>query len=350
MDRVLPIKENLGGNEMEKQIQRVKQQVKGSKLPILLILLSVIFVGTAVGFYHSSEKEISIVDADDKITIETKSATVSQVLQEKNISLRPEDMVTPSLETRLEEGDKIQIQRARPVTITADQREYEVITALADPEKIVKEAGIELNSLDKVELQETTTSKQSTSLKVVRVTQEVLTEEEPIGHGIEKQSTKDLDKGNQRVVQEGENGLKKTEVRVTYEDGKESKRKILKEEVVIQPTDEVIQVGINDTVSTSRGSTRFEKSINVVATAYSPTDPGVDGTTSVGAPLKKGVIAVDPDVIPYYTKVYIPGYGFARALDTGGDIQGNRIDLAMDSRSEALNYGRRNVKIYILGR
>ena len=61
-----------------------------------------------------------------------------------------------------------------------------------------------------------------------------------------------------------------------------------------------------------------------------------------------GIIAVDPHVIPYGTRVYIPGYGFAVAGDTGGAIVGNRIDLFMDSYHDAISFGRRNVEMYIL--
>lgn len=63
----------------------------------------------------------------------------------------------------------------------------------------------------------------------------------------------------------------------------------------------------------------------------------------------RGIVAVDPRVIPYYTKMYIPGYGIAIAGDTGGAIRGNRVDLFMDSYEEAINWGRRNVEVYILG-
>ena len=62
----------------------------------------------------------------------------------------------------------------------------------------------------------------------------------------------------------------------------------------------------------------------------------------------RGIVAVDPHVIPYYTKMYVPGYGVAMAGDTGGAIVGNRIDLFMDSYEEAINWGRRDVEVYIL--
>jgi 3D (Asp-Asp-Asp) domain-containing protein len=60
------------------------------------------------------------------------------------------------------------------------------------------------------------------------------------------------------------------------------------------------------------------------------------------------VISVDPKVIKLNTKVYVPGYGYAIAGDTGGAIKGNKIDIFMSSKKDALNWGRKTVKIQIL--
>jgi 3D (Asp-Asp-Asp) domain-containing protein len=57
---------------------------------------------------------------------------------------------------------------------------------------------------------------------------------------------------------------------------------------------------------------------------------------------------VDPDIIPLGSRLYIDGYGFARAEDTGGAIKGERIDLFMDSRAEANRFGKRWVTVYVL--
>ncbi len=84
------------------------------------------------------------------------------------------------------------------------------------------------------------------------------------------------------------------------------------------------------------------------ATAYSAYDPGNSSYTARGNLLKRGYVSVDPDVIPLGTAVYVEGYGYAVADDTGGDIIGNRIDLAMDSHGEAIDFGRQTVKVYIL--
>ena len=92
----------------------------------------------------------------------------------------------------------------------------------------------------------------------------------------------------------------------------------------------------------------YGRSIYVDATAYSAYDPGCGSYTARGSYLRRGIIAVDPSVIPLGTRVYIPGYGEAIADDTGGAIIGNRIDIAFDSHEEAIYFGRQQLEIYII--
>ena len=72
------------------------------------------------------------------------------------------------------------------------------------------------------------------------------------------------------------------------------------------------------------------------------------GITATGVPAVRGIAAVDPDVIPLGTRLFIPGYGEAIAADTGGAIIGNKIDLVMDSYGEAMEFGRQDVTVYVL--
>ena len=81
------------------------------------------------------------------------------------------------------------------------------------------------------------------------------------------------------------------------------------------------------------------------ATAYTLAEGNGDGVTSVGVvPKPNRTIAVDPDVIPYGSKVIVNGQDYI-AEDTGGDIQGKRLDIFMSNREQALNFGRRKVEI-----
>ncbi|MBN8193230.1 LysM peptidoglycan-binding domain-containing protein [Bacillus sp. NTK074B] len=94
------------------------------------------------------------------------------------------------------------------------------------------------------------------------------------------------------------------------------------------------------------------KEISVEATAYTADCEGCSGTTATGLNLKENpdakVIAVDPNVIPLGSKVYVEGYGYATAEDTGGAIKGNRIDVFLPSKDQAVDFGRKTVNVKIL--
>ncbi len=86
------------------------------------------------------------------------------------------------------------------------------------------------------------------------------------------------------------------------------------------------------------------------ATAYHPSDGDGLGITATGTKAGYGTVAVDPDVIPLGSSVYVPGYGMAVAADTGGAIIGNRIDLCMEEFDECWEFGRRDIDVFVLGK
>lgn len=110
----------------------------------------------------------------------------------------------------------------------------------------------------------------------------------------------------------------------------------------------------NNTLGTNGGLTapqNYKQIIDMTATAYAPgmLDNGKwNNQTYVGGLVQHGIAAVDPRVIPMGTKLWVEGYGEAIANDQGSAIKGNRIDLAFNNRREALDYGIKNVKIYVL--
>lgn len=105
-------------------------------------------------------------------------------------------------------------------------------------------------------------------------------------------------------------------------------------------------------VSRGEGEPSGGREFYVEATAYGPDCVGCSGITAtginVGANPHMKLIAVDPNVIPLGSKVWVEGYGYAIAGDTGGDIKGNRIDVLYPSEAAAYSWGRRTVKIRVL--
>ena len=103
-----------------------------------------------------------------------------------------------------------------------------------------------------------------------------------------------------------------------------------------------------DVVETESGALPYAEVMSMEATAYLPTDGSAEGLTAMGIPATYGIVAVDPDIIPLGSRVYIPGYGEALAADTGGAIYGYRIDLCMENYYEAMDFGRRTITVFVL--
>ena len=109
-----------------------------------------------------------------------------------------------------------------------------------------------------------------------------------------------------------------------------------------------VALGIHEERTEQTVSRGGGRALYVSATAYSAHDPGNGNHTATGTLVRRGVIAVDPAVIPLGTRVFIPGYGEAVAEDIGYAISGNRIDVAFDTHAEALMFGRQNLEIFIM--
>lgn len=120
----------------------------------------------------------------------------------------------------------------------------------------------------------------------------------------------------------------------------------VKEETILSESPATEEDIEESSLNTSNG----EETITVVATAYSRNQPSLTNITATGIDLRENsqVIAVDPNVIPLGSKVYVEGYGEAIAGDTGSAIIGNRIDLHMESMDQSFAWGIQEVELTIL--
>lgn len=164
------------------------------------------------------------------------------------------------------------------------------------------------------------------------------------------QDDPETEAGEERILEEGEDGKKVKIVKITStKDGEEYLREIVSVETT-QAKDKKILRGTKivwRTLNTTDGEIKYWKKMRVYATHYDQRCPGCNEWTATGMRAGKGVIAVDPKVIKLRSKVYIPGYGVAVAGDTGGAIKGNIIDLGFDDAKTA-GWSARFVDIYLL--
>jgi 3D (Asp-Asp-Asp) domain-containing protein len=181
------------------------------------------------------------------------------------------------------------------------------------------------------------------------VSRKTITEDEVVQYAIESIPDDTLGQGEENILQEGQNGRKRVTVDMISIDGQLAGKEIVDSQLINEMQPLIRHVGTKETVEINTGSiSKYKAVYTMVATAYLPTDGNGECITKMGTWARRGEIAVDPNVIPLGTVVYIPGYGVATAEDTGGDILGNRIDLCMEDYNECMAFGRRTILVYIL--
>jgi 3D (Asp-Asp-Asp) domain-containing protein/uncharacterized coiled-coil protein SlyX len=159
-----------------------------------------------------------------------------------------------------------------------------------------------------------------------------------------------VDKLSEQLGQQKETNQKAQETFKQQKDDLEKKIKKLEQELAFKKANEGKAIAASTLPSTSQPQGR---KVTVEATGYiAMCKEGCTGITATGYNLAANphakVIAVDPNVIPLGTKVYVPGYGYAIAADTGGGIDGHEIDVHFPSTHDALQWGRRTVTVTIL--
>ncbi|HHV61302.1 MAG TPA: DUF348 domain-containing protein [Firmicutes bacterium] len=305
--------------------------------------------------YVWAQKNVKIEVDGQVVSIATTATTVAGVLEAAGIQLHERDVTLPGLDDTIRDGTVIVVKRAVSLTVAADKKTWKVKTSRETVGDVLRELGLAIGPKDKVSHDLAARVTDGMAIRIIRVTEKRQVKQVKIPFKEEVRKDRNMDRGRTRVLVEGKEGLKEQEILVTYEDGRPVSQKVVSERVVSKPVNRVVAVGVRKplrTLTTSRGTYRYRDSRLMLATAYEPGPAScgkyADGYTSIGLKAQYGIAAVDPDVIPLRTRLYIEGYGPAIAGDTGSAIQGNRIDLCFNTLEEALRFGRRRVRVYIL--
>ncbi len=179
-------------------------------------------------------------------------------------------------------------------------------------------------------------------------TTEVYSEEIEIPFDIEYKPSGEIPKGQTKLVSEGKAGARVITREINYLDGVVVSENVISECDEIAPVNAVYYKGVGGTVTSKDGTVyNYSHYIDVVATAYH-----TGGITATGHVANEEVVAVDPKVIPYGTKMFITGnwgeVGYRSAEDCG-NFKGKHIDVCMEgTREELLQFGRRKMRVYIL--
>lgn len=315
---------------------------------------------------------VSLTDNGKEKTLWTTADTVGEMLKDEGIKLSSHDQIRPSPDTKIKDQLSLSINRAFQLTMNVGGKEKKAWTTSTTVADFLRNQNVKLNPADKVEpgLDDTLQPNEAVTVKRVEKVTDVV--EEPLDFAVVTKNDGNLERGKQRVVEEGEKGSKKKHFDVLKENGKEVSRKLVKEQTVKESKDRIVAVGTKTepkpepvrasaepkaakpapkTIA-SRSNDAVSKEMYVTSTAYTASCSGCSGRTATGVNLKANpdakVIAVDPDVIPLGTKVYVEGYGYAVAADTGSAINGNKIDVFFADQASAVQWGNKRVKIKIL--
>lgn len=346
------------------QLARNIKRCFSLKEAIVILIAISLSITAGIGVYKLLKKEVIINDNGKVIAVNTMKSTVAEVLEQTGVKVADYDYISLPVQSKLGFKTKINIKRAIPVTVYADGQEYRIMTYRDTVKEALAQAEVPFDADDKLanaKLEDKITV--DMSIKVIRVKEVLDKKREPIPFKVVSRENSHMDKGDTRVARDGKEGIREKVYKVVFEDGIEVARELLKDFVASDPVDKLVEYGTVLNFKTSRGEVvRYRKVITMKATAYTasyadtgkgPGDPGF-GITYTGMRVKKGVIAVDPRVIPLGTRVYVqvagdtPDYGFAVAADIGGAIKGNLIDLYFDSQKTVDYWGCKRVKVYVL--
>ena len=305
--------------------------------------------------WEQAEEVIVSVDGEE-ISVWTTEKQVENILKKANIDVAEHDKLSVAISSEVGADNKIDIQRAFQVTLVDGKDKRQVWSTSTTVANFLAEQGITLGELDRVNHNMESKVANDSKVEVVRVEKVTDVVEESIAFSTEKKKDSSILKGKEKVVTKGKEGKAERKYEIVKENGKVVTKTLLEETVVTKPTTEVVAVGTKVvTASVSRGSTSEPSSgreFYVEATAYTPYCNGCSGISAAGINLRANknlkVVAVDPRVIPLGSKVWVEGYGYAVAGDTGGAIKGNKIDILVQSKSEANKWGRKKVRIKVL--
>lgn len=368
--------------EKREEKKQAKQKAKRRRTITALVTMVTIITATFGTVYTVSAKEITITEIDEfagineSKTVKTRSGNVEEVLEEHGVDVSETDKINVSTEKPVQDKTDIVIKRGKKVTIKVGDHEDVVTVTKADVTDALVEAGYVPGEYDQISSNGDTLADGDT-IELVSVSHMEEAVTETISRGVEYVDDPQLPKGQEKIVDEGQDGIKEILHKVTYQDGQEAAREVISEIITVDVRNKVIANGtaiptptkspanttvkdtmnsrstVNDNGGTVNGY-KYKKKITMTATAYStaPEENGGYSVTAMGTKLGYGVVAVDPKVVPLGSKVYVTSadgswtYGVARAEDTGGAIKGNKIDLCYNSNANS--FGRKSCVVYIL--
>ncbi len=286
-------------------------------------------------------------DGQEKV-IRTNTANPESIIQEAGVQLDAGDSWRLLGANRnVQDGSIIEVVRAKSFVLIQDNEETVYRSGKPTVGEALKSLGIRYKK-NKVYPSPDSALQEDMKVYVLDKDEKFSFSEESEAPGVEYVEDFSMALGNDVVQSEGRPGVAKVISKVKVNDDGSTMTQEIGRELVVVPEKKIVRKGMGMSVKTPEGYKRYKKKMYVEVSAYTVNCGTGSGMTAIGLVPYEGIVAVDPRVIPYYTKMYIPGYGIAMAGDTGGSIVGNKIDVFMSDWHRAIQWGRRDMEIYIL--
>jgi 3D (Asp-Asp-Asp) domain-containing protein len=329
---------------------------------VLLAAAVVIFVSSALAV-GSNSIMVNYTQNGVYRSLSTNARTVGEFFEQRDIVYSEYDILNVSLDDEITLRLDIIHYQGFNIILSIDGEESWIMVSPNQTisefiERLSEETGVTYFSrlpLDKVIEARDTIFLQS-------ITTEYFRTNELVDFEVIYIDDEEMYEGETAVLQYGNEGLIENVVRIEYLGKNPVTTTHISSETLIQKNDTIIAVGTKIYVEPEpepeneiHGFT-YSRVVMMESTAYNsgfestgkrPGHPQY-GITASGMPAGPGVVAVDRSVIPFGTRMYIEGYGFAVAGDTGGAIRGYKVDVYIEDMREILQWGRRQVKVYIL--
>ncbi len=333
------------------KIPRVETLVAALCLAASLIGAGFVFIGGFRSLKGICQVTLEAAEIGDSYF--TDADTVGEFLTELGIEYSEYDRIEPLPDAPIRPGLVISYCKARRISIAdAGEPEREIMCPAETVCDLLYELGLDISPTDRVEPDPATELEDGMRVVVTRVDVIDVTAEREIEPPLVIEADPELPRGRMVEVSPGEPGVAEDVVRYYYRNGEQTARVEIGSRVVREPEQRVARVGVRSVPPLASRGGAHRDVLTMDATAYDPSPsscwPYADGRTATGHIAGRGVCAVDPGVIPLGTELWVEGYGYALACDTGGAIRGNRIDLCFNTRAEAMRWGRRTVLVYIL--
>lgn len=338
-------------------------------LTLSLVLMAIISLTSGYGASAKNGMKVELIsDGDIRFNVYTEALTVGdfidELVQRRELVMSKDLDVSPSPDTVLKQGMEVSVRTLKEYAIEEGESRYCIDSYGTTVDEVLENAGIVLGEGDYTI--PTGSTKVEAGSRIIIANLQVKQEQKDIEIQAPVTYVPDdeLYQGQKQEISPGEKGIESVSLENTLYNGEPISSQIIQAEIIKEPVPAVMAQGtkVAEMVETPQGALPYKYAITMEATAYDnsfvscgkhPDDPYY-GITATGTKAGPGTVAIDPSIIPFGTKLYvettddIPSYGFATAEDTGGAIVGNRIDLWHPSHEEALAFGRRQVKVYVL--